>query len=123
MWTKKKESVNSKPDHLKLNSQRSKKKNPKLVKKAYRTYRIPLKQTIGTSLVVQRLRLCACTAGGKGLISGWGTKIPHAWPKKPHQTIYALWGYWERRKRKGQKVYFKKIMTENIQNLGKEMGI
>ena len=38
----------------------------------------------GTSLAVQRLRLCASTAGGTDLIPGWGTKIPHAvvWPKK-----------------------------------------
>ena len=33
---------------------------------------------IGTSLVVQWLRLCASNAGGTGLIPGWGTKIPHA---------------------------------------------
>ena len=33
---------------------------------------------IGTSLVDQWLRLQASTAGGNGLISGWGTKIPHA---------------------------------------------
>ena len=32
----------------------------------------------GTSLVVQWLRLRASTAGGTGLIPGWGTKIPHA---------------------------------------------
>ena len=32
----------------------------------------------GTSLVVQWLRLCASAAGGKGLIPGQGTKIPHA---------------------------------------------
>ena len=35
----------------------------------------------GNSLVVQWLRLCASTAGGMGLISGWGNKILHvAWP-------------------------------------------
>ena len=33
---------------------------------------------IGTSLVVQWLRLQASIAGGMGLIPGWGTKIPHA---------------------------------------------
>ena len=32
----------------------------------------------GTSLVIQWLRLYASTAGGMGLIPGWGTKIPHA---------------------------------------------
>ena len=32
----------------------------------------------GTSPVVQWLRLCASTAGGKGSIPGQGTKIPHA---------------------------------------------
>ena len=33
---------------------------------------------IGTSLVVQQLRLWASTAGGRGSIAGQGTKIPHA---------------------------------------------
>ena len=32
----------------------------------------------GTSLVIQWLRHCASTAGGTGLIPGWGTKILHA---------------------------------------------
>ena len=34
-------------------------------------------QRIGTSLAVQRLRLCASTAGGAGSIPGRVTKIPH----------------------------------------------
>ena len=48
--------------------------------------------TTGTSLVVQRLRLCASTAGGAGSIPGLGIKIPHAaWfsqrnKKNPKQT-------------------------------------
>ena len=29
---------------------------------------------VGTSLAVQWLRLCASTAGGTGLIPGWGTR-------------------------------------------------
>ena len=33
---------------------------------------------LGTSPAVLWLRLCASTAEGAGLISGWGTKIPHA---------------------------------------------
>ena len=33
---------------------------------------------VGTSLVVQWLRLCAPNAGGVGSIPGKGTKIPHA---------------------------------------------
>ena len=33
---------------------------------------------IGTSLVVQQLRLQASTAGGTGSIPGWGIKILHA---------------------------------------------
>ena len=33
---------------------------------------------IGTSLVVQWLRLCASSAGSMGSIPGQGTKIPHA---------------------------------------------
>ena len=35
-------------------------------------------QLVGTSLVVQWLRLCAPNAGGMGLVPGWGTKILHA---------------------------------------------
>ena len=38
---------------------------------------------LGTSLVVQWVRLQASTAGGTDSIPGWGTKIPHAlWQKK-----------------------------------------
>ena len=37
---------------------------------------------VGTSLVVQRLRLCASTAEGEGLIPGQGTKILHAMQPK-----------------------------------------
>ena len=36
------------------------------------------KQTLGTSLAVQWLRLCTPNAGGMGSIPGQGTKIPHA---------------------------------------------
>ena len=36
------------------------------------------KEVTRTSLAVQWLRLRASNAGGTGLISGWGTKIPHA---------------------------------------------
>ena len=33
-------------------------------------------------MAVQWLQLCTSTAGGAGLIPGWGTKIPHAvWQK------------------------------------------
>ena len=41
-------------------------------------YNFPIKIVSGTSLAVQRLRLRASTAGGQGLISGRGTKIPQA---------------------------------------------
>ena len=34
----------------------------------------------GTSLVVQWLRLCSSTTGGRGSTPGRGTKIPHAAP-------------------------------------------
>ena len=37
-----------------------------------------LKDILGTSLAVQWLRFHASTAGGMGLIPGWGTKILHA---------------------------------------------
>ena len=36
-----------------------------------------IKETPGTCLVVQWLRVWACNAVGTGLIPGWGTKIPH----------------------------------------------
>ena len=36
------------------------------------------KRKLGTSLVVQWLRLCASTAGGAGLIPGQGSRIPYA---------------------------------------------
>ena len=43
----------------------------------------PLKMTsVGTSPVVQRLRLCASTAEGEGLIPGQGPKILHAMQPK-----------------------------------------
>ena len=38
----------------------------------------PKNITLGTSLMVQRLRLRAPEAGGMGSIPGQGTKIPHA---------------------------------------------
>ena len=33
-------------------------------------------KSIGNSMVVQWLQLCAFTANGPGSIPGWGTKIP-----------------------------------------------
>ena len=45
------------------------------------------KNNVRTSLVVQRLRFHAFTAGGAGLLPGWGNKIPRAeWPKKLLQS-------------------------------------
>ena len=35
-------------------------------------------ENYGASLVVQWLRILLLTAGYRGLIPGWGTKIPHA---------------------------------------------
>ena len=40
-----------------------------------------LSSKVGTSLVVQWLRLCAPNAGGLGSIPGGGTKIPHTTTK------------------------------------------
>ena len=34
------------------------------------------KRNLGTPLAVQWLGLCSSTAGGMGMIPGWGTKIP-----------------------------------------------
>ena len=42
---------------------------------------------VGTSLVVQRLRLWAPNAEGLGSIAGQGTKIPHAATKTQHSQI------------------------------------
>ena len=36
------------------------------------------KDFLGTSLVVQGLRLCTSNVGGTGSVPGRGTKIPHA---------------------------------------------
>ena len=56
-------------------------------------------KTLGTSLVVQWLRLRASTVGGMGSIPVWGTKIPHAAQrvakkieekKKPHKMLKSL---------------------------------
>ena len=38
---------------------------------------------IGTSMVVQWLRLCPSTAGSPGSIPGQGTRFPHASTKDP----------------------------------------
>ena len=40
-------------------------------------------EKVGTSLAVQRLRLCASTAGGMSQVPGWGTKILHASAAQP----------------------------------------
>ena len=44
----------------------------------------------GTSLVVQRLRLRASTAGGTGSIPGRGTKIPHAAWRGQKKNMFAV---------------------------------
>ena len=46
------------------------------------------KLKLGTSLLIQWLRICLPNAGNVGLVSG-GTKIPHATgqPLSPHATI------------------------------------
>ena len=48
-----------------------------------------VKDTLGTSLVIQWLRLCAFPAGGWRSVPGWGTKILHAMlPKKRINQMY-----------------------------------
>ena len=45
-------------------------------------------KALGTSLVVQWLRLCTFIAGDVGLIPGQGTKIPHAmWSKTNNKEL------------------------------------
>ena len=57
----------TRPNTAKSISQYLRKKKKTYIKNEYRTSR-----------VVQWLRLWAFNAGGKGLIPGWGTKVPHA---------------------------------------------
>ena len=46
-----------------------------------------------TFLVVQCLRLCACTSQGEDSIPGQGTSIPHGvWPKKINIWSFSLCG-------------------------------
>ena len=47
------------------------------------------KSSLGTSLVVQWLRICASTAEGTGSIPGQGTKIPHTskWKSVNHSVV------------------------------------
>ena len=48
------------------------------------------KETDGTSLAVQWLRLLTASAEGMGSIPGWGAKTPQAsWPKNPNHKIEA----------------------------------
>ena len=47
--------------------------------------------SLGTSLVVQWLRLQVSPARGMGSILGWGTKIPHiVWPQKKKKKCCGL---------------------------------
>ena len=43
---------------------------------------------MGASLVVQWLRLQAASAGGTGMVPGWGTKISHAVQLGQKKNIY-----------------------------------
>ena len=47
---------------------------------------VSFKQYLGTSLVVQWIRLCVPNAGGSGLIPAQGTRLPHAATKSSHAT-------------------------------------
>ena len=47
------------------------------------TARLSKSDFMGTSLVVQWLKLHDFNAGDMGLIPGWGTKIPHALQRTP----------------------------------------
>ena len=53
------------------------------------------KKTLGTSLVVQWLRLLAPNAGGMGPIPGQGTKIPQATQSKNFLIYKRGWGWRE----------------------------
>ena len=56
-----------------------------------------VKTAVGTSLVVQWLRLRASNAGGAGSIPGWGTTVPHAVrlgpPKKIFKKMQYIWTF------------------------------
>ena len=63
---------------------------------------------MGTSLVVQWLRLHASTAGGTGSIPGGGTKIPHATqPKKEKEEEEK-----ERRRRRRRSSWTKNVFLK-----------
>ena len=51
------------------------------------------KRHMGTSLVIQCLRLCASNTVGAGSVPGWGTKIVYA-VLRPHMPV------WPKKKRK-----------------------
>ena len=51
---------------------------------------LAFKTLVRTSLMAQWLRLCSPNAGGPGLITSQGTKIPHAATKTWHSQIHFL---------------------------------
>ena len=57
----------------------------------------------GTSLVVQWLRGQASSAGGVGLIPGWGTRIMHAQCCSPQNKIKQQYGVGNFLKKEGEK--------------------
>ena len=64
---------------LKIEEKKKKKEKAEVGKKKKLESKWAIKNIIGTSLVVQWLRLQASNAGGHtDLIPGWGTKIPYA---------------------------------------------
>ena len=64
------------------------------------------------SLAVQWLRLCASTAGGTGLIPGWGTKTPHA-----------LWHGQKQKQTNKTSEYNKKAADSQIQRTNKLLPV
>ena len=62
----------------------------------------------GTSLVVQWLRLCGSTAGGIGLIPGWGSQMPHC-AALPHLRQKKRGGGEERNESRGEN---KRVRTD-----------
>ena len=73
---------------------------------------------LGTFLAVQRLRLHTFTAGGMGLIPGWGTKIPHATrcskKKKKHQYLQPTWLFRSHVYTRQKRTYFKKAHSTTV---------
>ena len=73
---------------------------------------------LGTSLVVQWLRLHASTVGSLGSILGWGTKIPHAINFFFKWGVTDIWGWLILLIREGNGTLLQYACLENLMDGG-----